>query len=71
MHYFYLILLSIDVQLRTTYLLFIHILGSIFPYILLKAVTDRQTDGQTNRRTDGQMDRRTDGQTEGETQLFL
>ena len=44
MHYLYLILFNINVQLHTIYLLFIHILGSIF----FDQITERG-DGRTEK----------------------
>ena len=50
MHYLYLEQFSIKVQIDSIYLLFIHILRSIFPYLITEGCDGRtcgQTDGET------------------------
>ena len=56
-----LFLLNTVYQLHTIYLLFIHIFGLIFTYLITEGCDgrmDRRTDGWTDGQTDGQTDRR-------------
>ena len=69
-HYICLILFSINTQLQTIYVLFIHIPDWFIPYLITERCdwrTDRQPDKRTDGRADGRTDRRTDGRTDGRT----